>query len=177
LCSATERAAGEMSVAEMSALGRWVASARAMAPVPVPTSRTRSAGGGEVRAGGDPEEDGFDELLGFGARDEGVAGDAEREAVELLGAGEVLERFFGEAAGDESAVGGEDGGGEFGVGVGDEPGAVAEEDVGEEGLGFATSDAGGGFGDGFAESHRAGPARTAGVKTTEKFRNQHNGLR
>jgi hypothetical protein len=68
----------------------------------------------------------------------------------------VLERFFGEASGDESSVGGEDGGGEFGVGVGDEPSAIAEEDVGEEGFGVAASDAGGGFGDGFADSHRAG---------------------
>lgn len=121
------------------------------------------AGRGEMRAAADPMEDGFDEELGFGAGDEGVAGDAEREAVELLGAGEVLERLFGGAAGGEGAEGGEQGGGQLGLGVGDEPGAVAEEDVGEEGLGVAADDVGGGFGDGFAESH--GPARTARVKT------------
>ncbi len=114
------------------------------------------AGSGEVWPGGDPVEDGFDEELGFGAGDEGVAGDAEREAVELLHAGEVLEGFFGGAAGGESAEGGEEVGGKVGVGVGEEPGAVAEEEVDEEGFGVAAGDAGGGFGDGFAESHKAG---------------------
>jgi hypothetical protein len=118
---------------------------------------------GEVRAAVDPLEDGFDEELGFGAGDEGVTGDAEREAVKLLRAGEVLKRLLGGATGGEGAERREQGGGQVGFGVGDEPGAVAEEDVGEEGLGFAAGDAGGGFGEGFAESHS--PARTARVKT------------
>ena len=99
-------------------------------------------------------EDGFDEELGFGAGDEGVAGDAEVEAVELLVAGEVLDGLFGGAAGDEGAVGLEERGGELGFGVGEEPGAVAEEEMGEEGLGLAAVDGGGGFGEGVAEGHR-----------------------
>ena len=69
-------------------------------------------------------------------------------------AGEVLDGFFGGAAVDEGAVGAEEGLGELGVGVGDEPGAVAEEEMGEEGLGLAAGDGGGGFGEGFVESHR-----------------------
>ena len=105
-------------------------------------------------AGGDPVEDGFDEELGFGTGDERVAGDAEVQAVELLLAGEVLDRFLGGATGDEGAVGQEESGGEFGVGVGDEPGAVAEEEMGEERLGLAAIDGGGGFGEGFVESHK-----------------------
>jgi len=114
------------------------------------------AGLAESRVGGYPAEDGFDEELGFGTGDEGVAGDLEHEAEELLVAGEVLDGFFGGAAGDEGAVGQEERGGELGVGVGDEPGTVAEEEVGEEGLGIAAIDGGGGFGESFAESHRAG---------------------
>ena len=56
-------------------------------------------------AGGDPAENGFDEEFGLGAGDEGVGGDAEHEAEELLMAGDVLEGLFGGAAGDEGAVG------------------------------------------------------------------------
>jgi len=108
----------------------------------------------EVGVRGDPVEDSFDEELGFGAGDKGVTGDAEVEAVELLLACEVLDGFFGSSAGDEGAVDGVEGGGEFGVGVGDEPGAVAEEEMGEEGLGLAAIDGGGGFGEGFAEGHK-----------------------
>ena len=105
-------------------------------------------------AGGDPVEDGFDEEFGFGARDERVAGDAEVEAEELLVAGEVLDGFFGGAAGDERAVGLEDGGGDFSVGVGDEPGAVADEEMREERFGLAAIDGDGGFGESFAEGHK-----------------------
>ena len=110
------------------------------------------AGGG---LGCNPMEDGLDEELGFGARDEGVAGDMEVEAVKLLLVGEVLDGLFGSPASDESAVGDVEVGGELGVGVGDEPSAVAEEDVGEERLGLAAIDGSGGFGEGFAKSHRA----------------------
>lgn len=99
-------------------------------------------------------KDGFDEELGFGARDEGVAGDAEVEAVELLVAGEVLDGFFVGAAADERAIGAEQGLGEVGVGVGDEPGAIAEEEMGEEGLGLAAWDGGCGFGQGFLQGHK-----------------------
>ena len=113
-------------------------------------------GPAESGAGSNPVENGFNEELGFGAGDEGVGGDAEVEAVELLVAGEVLDGFLGGAAGDEGAVGAKEGGGELGVGVGDEPGAVAEEEVCEEGLGLAAIDGGGGFGEGFAESHKTG---------------------
>jgi hypothetical protein len=112
------------------------------------------AGWGRSGAGGDPAEDSLDEEFGFGAGDEGVAGDTQHEAVELLMTDEVLDGFFGGAAGDEGAVGAEEGGGEFGVGVGDEPGAVAEEEMSEEGLGIAAIDGGGGFGEGFAEGHK-----------------------
>jgi len=105
-------------------------------------------------AGGDPVENGFDEELGFGAGDEGVAGDPEVEAVELLMGGEVLDGFSGGAAGDEGAIVVEECRGEFGVRVGDEPGAVAGEEMGEEGLGLAAIDGGGGFGEGFAENHK-----------------------
>jgi len=110
-------------------------------------------GPAEGGAGGEPVEDGFDEEFGFGTGDEGVASDAEVEAVELLHAGEVLDGFFGGSAGDVGAVGLVEGGGEFGVGVGDEPGAVAKEEMGEEGFGLAAIDSGGGFSEGFAESH------------------------
>ena len=99
-------------------------------------------------------EDGFDEELGLGTGDEGVGGDAEVEAVELMGADEVLDGLLGGAAGDEGAEGGDDGGGEFVFRVRDEPGAVAEEDVREERVGFAAWDLGGGFGEGFAEGHK-----------------------
>jgi hypothetical protein len=99
-------------------------------------------------------QDGFDEELGFGAGDEGVAGDAEREAVELLRADEVLQGLLGGAAGDEGAEGRENRGGELVVGVRDEPGAVAEEDVREQRVGFAARDLGGGFGEGVAEGHK-----------------------
>ena len=43
-------------------------------------------------------EDGFDEVFGFGAGNEDGGGDVEREAVELLLAGDVLDGFVGEAA-------------------------------------------------------------------------------
>jgi len=103
---------------------------------------------------GDPAEDGFNEELGFGAGDEGVGSDVEHKAEEFLVAGEVLDGFFGDTTGDEGGVDLVEIGREFGIGVGDEPGAVAEEDVGEEGLGLAAIDRGGGFGEGFAESHQ-----------------------
>ena len=42
-------------------------------------------------------EDGFDEVLGLGARDEDGGRDVEGEAVELLLAGDVLDGLVGEA--------------------------------------------------------------------------------
>ncbi len=45
-------------------------------------------------------EDGFDEVFGLGAGDEDGGGDAEGERVELLLAGDVLDRLVLEAAGD-----------------------------------------------------------------------------
>gem|GEM_PF-5541975 len=158
LCWAMERAAVERSVAVMSAEGSLEARARAMAPVPVPTSRIRRGMRGAARCGRAAIQwrtaSTRSSVSGRGMRV--LAGDAEREAVELLHAGEVLEGFFGGAAGGESAEGGEEVGGKVGVGVGEEPGAVAEEEVDEEGFGVAAGDAGGGFGDGFAESHGQG---------------------
>jgi hypothetical protein len=104
---------------------------------------------------GDGVEDGFDEELGFGAGDEGVGGDAEGEAVEVLYAGEVLERLVGGSAEDEGVEGCEVVRAELGAGVGEEPGAIVGEEVGEEGLGVAAGDVGGGLVEGFAESHKA----------------------
>ncbi len=57
-------------------------------------------------------EDGFYEMLGFGARDEDGGGDFEGEAVELLLAGDVLDGFVFQAAGDVGFVKGFVGGGE-----------------------------------------------------------------
>ena len=106
-------------------------------------------------------EDGFDEVLGLGARDEDVGCDAEGEAEELLRAGEVLERMLRGAAGDERAEGVEVSGGEVVVSMGEEPGAIAVEDVGEQGLGVAARDGCGGFEEGVAECHRL--TRIAGM--------------
>ena len=105
-----------------------------------------------------PEEDGFDEVFGFGAGDEDRGCDAEGEAVELLLAGDVLERLVRGAAGDKGVVLREGDGVEIGFGMGEEPGAVAVERVGEEGFciaaGIGRGQVGGGFGDGFAEGHK-----------------------
>ena len=60
-----------------------------------------------VGLGAGPVEDGFDEMLGLGAGDEDVGGDAEGEAEELLRASEVLERVLRGAAGNERAEGSE----------------------------------------------------------------------
>jgi hypothetical protein len=57
-------------------------------------------------------------VLGFGAGDEDGWGDVEEQAVELLLAGDVLDGFVDEAAGDERFVGGGLLGGEGAVGVG-----------------------------------------------------------
>ncbi len=45
-------------------------------------------------------EDGFDEVFGFGARDEDGGRDFQGEAVELLLAGDVLDGFVAQTAGD-----------------------------------------------------------------------------
>jgi hypothetical protein len=86
-----------------------------------------------------PEEDGFDEVLGFGAGDEDGGGDAEVEAVELLVAEEVLEGLAGRAAGCESEEVCALGGGYGGFGMGGEPGAVALERVSEQAGGVTCS--------------------------------------
>jgi len=99
----------------------------------------------------DVVEDGFDELLGFGARDEGVSRDAEGEAEEFLLASEVLQRFMCGAAGGESVELREVFGGEWVVNVREDERAVALKDVREEGFGIARRDVRGGFGDGLAE--------------------------
>jgi hypothetical protein len=102
---------------------------------------------------GGPGDGGFDEVFGFGARDEGVWRDAEGQAVELLLAGEVLQGFVRGAAVGEFVEALELGGGEFGIGVGEEPGAVAVEEVECEGFGVAAGDGVCGGGEGFAERH------------------------
>ena len=64
-------------------------------------------------------QDGFDEVLGLGARDEDGRGDVEGEAVELLLAGDVLDGFVVQAAGDVVFVAALLAGGEFAVWVGE----------------------------------------------------------
>ncbi len=73
-----------------------------MAPEPVPTSAMLQ----RVGLWGRRCEDGFDEVLGLGAGDEDGGGDVEGEAVELLLAGDVLDGFVVQAAGDASFVDG-----------------------------------------------------------------------
>jgi hypothetical protein len=100
-----------------------------------------------------PVEDGFDEVLGLGARNEDVGGDAEGEAEELLRSGEMLERFLLSAAGDDGAEGVEVKCGKVVVGMGEQPGTVSMEDVREQGFGVAAGDGGGGFEESVAKSH------------------------
>jgi hypothetical protein len=82
-------------------------------------------------------EDGFDEMLGLGARDEDGGGDVESEAVELLFAGDVLKVLVGEAAVDCGFVGGLLDRCEGAIGVGIEGGTGDPERVEEEDEGVA----------------------------------------
>ena len=77
-------------------------------------------------------EDGFDQEFGFGAGDEDSGGDAEGEAVELLGAEDVLDGFEVEAPRYVALVQSLCVAVEFAVGVGDEGGAFDLEGVHEE---------------------------------------------
>jgi hypothetical protein len=77
----------------------------------------------EVRGGVELGEDGFDEKLGFGAGDEDGGRDVERERIELLLAGDVLDGLVGEAAKDEALVAGLLVEGEDAAGVGVQRGA------------------------------------------------------
>jgi hypothetical protein len=63
-------------------------------------------------------EDGFDEMLGLGARDEDGRGDKEIKAVELLVAGDVLDGLVAEAAREDLPLEGLLLGGELAGGVG-----------------------------------------------------------
>ena len=76
-------------------------------------------------------------MLGFGAGDEDGGSDVEGERVKLLLAGDVLDGFVGEAAGDEGFVGGGLVAGEGAVGVGVESGAGEAGSVKEEDEGVA----------------------------------------
>ncbi len=87
-------------------------------------------------------EDGFDEEFGLGARDEGVAGDAECEAVKLLRSGEVLQGLMRSAALSEGAELCACGYVERFVGVREEPCAITCEQMQQEGLGVAAGDVG-----------------------------------
>src|ERR1035441_8968863 len=60
----------------------------------------------EVRGGVELGEDGFDEKFGFGAGNENGGRDMERERIELLLAGNVLNGLVGEPAKDEALVAG-----------------------------------------------------------------------
>ena len=95
-----------------------------MAPEPVPMSAMRSGCFGRQTF-----QDGFDEELGLGARDQDGRGDAELEAVELLLAGDVLDGLAGSAAVDGAVVGGLLGLGERAVRLGEERGAREVERV------------------------------------------------
>jgi hypothetical protein len=82
----------------------------------------------------------FEEMFGFGARDEGVRSDLEVETPEFLMAGEVLGGFAGGAAADQGEVSFSSLRVQEFFGVGVEPGAIAtgnveEEDLGGEGVG------------------------------------------
>jgi hypothetical protein len=66
----------------------------------------------------------------------------------------MLQRFVRGAAGGEGAELGEVFGGYGIVAVGEDEGAVALKDVREKNFGIARGDVGGGFGDGFLESHQ-----------------------
>lgn len=117
-------------------------------------------------------EDGFDQVFRVGAGDEDGRCDAEREAVELLLAGNVLDGFAGEAAGDCGCVGSLFGGGEGAVGVGVVGGAGQPRDVEQEGESvavgvvaeiFTSVELRGGAGEGFAKrlgSGRQGSSRS-----------------
>ncbi len=74
-------------------------------------------------------EDGFDQVFGFRARDEDGWCDVEREAVELLLAGDVLDGLVREAAENEAVVAGLLMGSERAVAVGVQRGARDSERV------------------------------------------------
>ena len=81
-------------------------------------------GDGDGRVVREEFERGFDEMFGFWTRDEDVRRDAEREAVELLLAGDVLDGLVLGAAVDPLVVGGELVGCDGCFGVGEQEGAV-----------------------------------------------------
>ena len=129
----------------------------AMAPEPVPMSAILRGWFAGRRF-----QDGFDEVLGFGAWDEDGGRDVEGEAVELLLAGDVLDGFVVQAARDGLFRRRCVGGGEFAVGMGDEGDAGDLQGVEEEEFGVAIGSgvevrvAGElccGYGEGFAECH------------------------
>src|ERR1039458_3360769 len=72
----------------------------------------------EVRGGVELGQDGFDEKFRFGAGNEDGGRDVERERIELLLAGNVLDGLVGEAAKDEALVAGLLIEGEYAAGVG-----------------------------------------------------------
>lgn len=94
-------------------------------------------GDADGRVAGQPLQRGFHEVFGFRARDEDVGRDAEREAVEFLFSGDVLDRLVPGAALDPLAVGGELPGRERRIGVGEQEGAVDPGGAHEEQLGVA----------------------------------------
>jgi hypothetical protein len=76
-------------------------------------------------------------MLGLGAGDEDGWSDAEGEAVELLGAGDVLDGLVANAACDGFVVSGELIGGEGACGVGEQGGLRDVEGVEKEKFGIA----------------------------------------
>ena len=130
----------------------------AIAPEPVPTSTIFSGWSLGRRF-----EDGLDEVLGLGAGDEDGGADVQRESIELLLAGDVLDGLVTQAAGDASFVVGLLAGREFAGGVSDHGDARNLQSVEEEQLGVASGGVAeariggelcGGSGDGLAEGHR-----------------------
>lgn len=120
---------------------------------------------GVVGEGLEVGQDGFDEVLGFGARDEDGGSDLEIEAVELLVAGDVLDGFVEEATGDGVCVGALLGFSDRAFWMSEEVGSGDLEGVEEEELGVASGlgeevdvagELGGGCEEGLAESHDSG---------------------
>ena len=103
-------------------MGSSLARASAIAPDPVPTSAILGAFIGLASG-----RDGFDQVLGFGARDEDRGRHDQVEPPEFLVAGDVLR---GDALGalcQGFVVAGLLFGGEFALGMGEQVGAVAVE--------------------------------------------------
>jgi hypothetical protein len=116
---------------------------------------------------------GFDQVLGFRARDQDAGIHLEREAPELLHAGQVLHGDAGGAAIEQFVQFQDVGGGQQVLGVRVKPGAVAPEDVKQEQLrGERRRSHAGGFevGNGLRERvPRVDPSSAAGSSFSQDY--------